>query len=222
MSIRFLMLFISIVVLSSCQPESRSTINFAEALEDCLSKEDINQLNKATAQFEKKLIETYGSKNSNKNYLLYLEDLGSLDLNPNFITDSNSKKALNDLKKSGTFNKIWMSLKDLKSFNSQDSESDAIKFDFEETKSKPIIPKIDIITINQEADYCKCLLNNEIHESLNQVLETQSDVAGLSLGLTSKTVANSMTPKDLDNQLHKVVIATLFYYPMVHLANQNL
>ena len=125
MKLTLLTLIVSIAILQSCQ--SNLEVNFTEALQDCLSTEDINQLNKATAQFERKLMETYSSKNTNQNYLRFLEDFSAMNLNPDFILDSDSKTILDDLKASGTFDKIWISK--LNNYKERNTESFIIEFE---------------------------------------------------------------------------------------------
>lgn len=125
MKLTLLTLIVSIAILQSCQ--SNLEVNFTEALQDCLSTEDINQLNKATAQFERKLTETYSSKNTNQNYLRFLEGFSAMNLNPDFILDSDSKTILDDLKASGTFDKIWISK--LNNYKERNTESLIIEFE---------------------------------------------------------------------------------------------
>jgi hypothetical protein len=206
------------MALLSCQPEP--TINFAEALQGCLTSKDITLINKATAQFESKLNDTYGAENSNKNYITYLEDFSKMNLNPKFTIDSNSKTILDDLKASGTFNKIWISVSKLNNFKERQSEDKIIEI---EPQNKTVdLPKIDIITINPKGLFYTCLLKSTGHKSLNEAVAIQTKGPSLSFGLISKAVANSMTEKDLNNSLNKVTIAIIFYYEMIHLTNQNL
>lgn len=221
MKCNILIIILSLAILQSCQPEP--TINFTEALRGCLTSEDITLINKATAQFEKKLNDTYGIENSNKNYISYLEDFSKMNLNPKFMIDSNSKSILDDLKASGTFGKVWISISELSTYKERNTESMIIEFEPKETTTNINIPLVDYICINPTGDFRKCIvLNNTIHNSLKDVIDIQIKGPSLSYALTSISVANSISVKALDNNLNKVVIAMIFYYELIHLTNQNL
>lgn len=98
-----------------------------------------------------------------------------------------------------------------------------MNLNLKKTRTTIDIPKVDYLCINPTGNFRKCLsLNNTIDNSLKDVIDTQIKGSSLSYGLTSKSVANSITVKDLENNLNKVVIAMLFYYEIVHLTNQNL
>tara|TARA_B100000809_G_C15098332_1_gene515890 strand:- start:267 stop:932 length:666 start_codon:yes stop_codon:yes gene_type:complete len=221
MKLNLRILILSIGILHSCKSEPK--INFAEGFQDCLTVEDIIQLNKATAQFERKLNDTYGSENNNAKYLRYLKDFSVVNLNPKFMIDAKSKDILNDLKASGTFDKVWISIWELSTYKERNTESLIIEFEPKKTTTNIDIPRVDYIGIHPTGDFRKCLLlDNTIHNSLKDVIELQIKGPSLSYSLTSTSVANSMTAKDLDNNLNKVVIAMIFYYEMVHFTNQNL
>ena len=85
-----------------------SLISYSQNEKSNLSTIDTEQIKELVMQFENILKKYYPSNSIEKSYEQYLTDLELQKINPAIIEENASKKLFNELKKTTTFNKIWI------------------------------------------------------------------------------------------------------------------
>lgn len=92
----------------SCKQQPNK--KYADNLKECLTSEDVKNLNIATYLFEQKLEEFYENSDNNTNFITYLNQTSSIQPQSNFTLDfylnDKSVEMVKILKDKGTFDKI--------------------------------------------------------------------------------------------------------------------
>jgi hypothetical protein len=214
--IKKILLLILAMNLLSCQ--SQTDANYADELKNCLSDKDVDLLNKATALFEKKLSEHYGSTDSNENFINYLTDLGSIQNESNFTAEfylnSNSIQMVDEMEKTGTFKKIWSEF-------IEDENEEEIPIAVAPEYEEPVEQKLELYILNSNGLYLECINKVSENNGIKDVLNSQSKYGDISPSIIAGAMKNAVNKTDFDNGLNKVIVAIGFYYNIVNLLNKN-
>lgn len=204
MNIRTLILA---VLLSTTSCTSQTLVSYADNLKDCLTKEDISILNEAAQTFETELKNKYKGKNMGQSYKLFLQDIQTMNIPPSFFLSKDSKEILARIKKSKTFDEIWVSLSSVESYD----DIEIVTIDGYQTKSED---EFDPYCTNPNGKYLDCLIKQNKNKTIDDYLEAIKTEPGLSPGLTAGMLKENLTDKDFDNGLTRLIIAINFYYEM--------
>ena len=101
-------IILSALILSGCAQEK--SLQYANDLDDCLSAKDVAVLNEAVSMFEAQLTDMYGASDISNSYRTYLGDIQTMKVPPTFFVNEGMNNMLERMKKTGTFDKIWMDL----------------------------------------------------------------------------------------------------------------
>jgi len=210
-----ILLIISLIGMLNCNSKTQN--NYSDELKTCLTNQDITQLNIAIKIFEDKLAKNYPDQSINKSYLSFLDDLNLMKFSPDFFLNPSAKKAIADLKTSGTFDKIWTSLS---SIESETDEGEMVVIELSENNDTEK-PKLDLITLNPKGEYLKCILLKTPNKHVSKLLNMQKDVPGLGFQIPSRILAKNMTEKDFNNGLNRTVVSIGFYYELAYAIQNN-
>lgn len=184
-----------------------SHAQYAESLKKCLTKEDISLLNEACLTFETKLKKYYGGQEYGEAYRAFLYDIQTMNLPPDFFVTADSKEMMERMKNSKTFDKIWIKLSLVDTYDIVE----IVPADSQEGKSEY---EFDPYFTNPNGEYLGCLMKQNINRTINEYLEAIKSMPGISPGLTARLLQESLTDEDFDNGLTRLVIAIGFYYEM--------
>lgn len=195
------------VLLSTTGCSSQTLVNYADNLNDCLTKEDISLLNEAAQTFETELKNKYKGKNIGHSYKSFLQDIQMMNIPPSFFLSKDSKGILARIKKSKTFGEIWIPLSSVESYD----DIEIIIIDEPQTKSED---EFDPYCTNPDGKYLLCLTKQNKNKTINAYFEAIKTEPGLSPGLTAGMLRENLTDKDFDIGLIRLIIAINFYYEM--------
>ncbi len=207
-------LYYIFLILISVNCNSQTTNEFNPNLDDCMSKQDLIELEKAVKYFEKQLIKMYNPKNINEAYFSHLEDFynGNFDEERfNFFMDKGALGILENLKNSKTFDKIWISL------------STAVS-ELKDENGEPILNDPDnkkVIIINKYGDYQKCVKAATRNSAIIDYINFEINNPGFSIHLSARNLHQRLRAKDFDNDLIKLVITLGFYYEYIFWTNKQ-
>ncbi|MBN3583462.1 hypothetical protein JYB64_13770 [Algoriphagus aestuarii] len=207
MNIRAL-IFVFLLLTTTTSCSSQTLVDYADNLKDCMSKEDISLLNEAAQTFETELKNKYKGKNLGQSYKSFLQDIKMMNIPPSFFLSKDSKEILARIKKSKTFDEIWVPLSSVESYD----DIEIITIDEPQTKSDD---EFEPYSTNPEGKYLNCLIKQNKNNIINEYLEAIKAVPGLSPGLVAGMLEENLTDKDLENSLTRLIIAINLYYEMV-------
>ena len=214
--IKKILLLILTINLLSCQ--SQTDENYADKLKNCLSDKDVDLLNNATSLFEKKLSEHYGGSDNNENFINYLTELSSMQAGRKFTAEfylnSNSIQIVNEMEKTGTFNKIWSEF-------IEDENQEEIPIVVAPGYEEPEKEKLELYILNSNGLYLECINKVSENKGIKDVLNSQSEYGDISPSIIAGAIKNAVTKTDFDNGLNKVIVAIGFYYNIVDLLHKN-
>ncbi|SFB43782.1 hypothetical protein [Algoriphagus aquimarinus] len=202
----FVFLLLTTTTTTICS--SQTLVDYADNLKDCMSKEDISLLNEAAQTFETELKNKYKGKNLGQSYKSFLQDIKMMNIPPSFFLSKDSKEILARIKKSKTFDEIWVPLSSVESYD----DIEIITIDEPQTKSDD---EFEPYSTNPEGKYLNCLIKQNKNNIINEYLEAIKAVPGLSPGLVAGMLEENLTDKDLENSLTRLIIAINLYYEMV-------
>lgn len=212
-------IYLVVLILSTVLCRSQTDKNYADELKACLTDSDVDILNKATYFFEQKLAAHYGSTNSNKNFITYLTELGTIrftsSLTADFFLNDQSIKIVNELEGSGTFNKIWTQ------FVEDEQQEDDIPIAVAPKYKEPEKEKLELYILNPTGDYLSCINKKSDNEAIKEILNLQSKYEDIASSIITNVLRQKVNERDFDNGLNKVIVAIGFYYDTVNLLRKN-
>lgn len=198
-------LILSLTFLN-CQNEIKTQTNYATDLNECLSKKDIDLINQMVDQFEYLLKQYYKNNAITEAYIKYLEDISHMKVSPDFLLDNKSIELIKSIRKTDTFNKIWIKTSSIKN----DSRSEQSVF-IDKNKSKSE-NQFEPYCSNPNGDYINCMIEKIENNNLKEVLSTLKEVPGISPGLLASILIDTLKVKDYNNNLTRIMIVISFYY----------
>jgi len=177
-----------------------------------MSDKDLVELKNAVEYFELQLKKKYSTKDLNTAYLTYLESMYSREFDESFLDfylDKGAIDILERLKISKTFDKIWISL------------STAVS-ELKDENGKPILNDSDnekLVIINKYGDYQKCVKESTNNKAIVDYVNFEIENVGLSFPISARNLHKNLRPKDLNDDLNKLVITLGFYYEYVYMMN---
>jgi hypothetical protein len=202
---------ILLIAFTSCSQTDKK-IDYANSLENCLTKNDIQILNESCELFESKLNSIYPDEPLGMKYKLYLKDIGSLK-NP--IDSPND--FLIKLKKSDVFNKIWIKYSEL--YYEDDSEQIQILTNSDNNETESDYEPKDFYVLNPKGEYFDCLINNQKNKHINEYLVAIRDILDISPSILANGLFESMLDKDYDDKTVRLIIALHLYYEIQFMIN---
>ncbi|MFD0976988.1 hypothetical protein [Salinimicrobium gaetbulicola] len=215
MNKRIFLLIFSVVTISC---KSQNHFNYSKGFSDCLSNKDIELLDKATQIFEQKLSEYYGGKNANENFMLYLKDSGSIPPSlkpPKFYYNHESLEIIQELKRNGTYEKIW------RDYDPDDSSEDNIEIIQLDGSDEPERKPLKMAFLDPNGDYLDCIKRYYSNKPIKEVLIIQSEHGDIATSVIASVLKKQLKEKDFENGLNKVIVAISSYYEMTILLKNN-
>ena len=166
-----------------------SMISYSQNENSNLSSTDLEQINKLVKQFENVLKEYYPTESTEKSFELYLSDLELQKVNPAIIKEEMSLKLFEELKKSTTFNKIWIEQKNNTT-----------------TKS---------YRINLNGDFYNYLIKNTFNLNVKEGYVEFRKIKDISPFLLVSALKEFLKSSDYKLEVTKSSIAVLFYYDII-------
>jgi hypothetical protein len=200
-----LTLLIISIIFFSCKPESQERINYANFFENCLTKKEINLLNKGCKLFEKELFKNYESEKISNNYKNFLEDIQTMRIQRKIFENKETTEFLKNLKKSGLYKKIWRKYKE------EDEEVIIITAPMENQEKEA---EKDFYQINENGIYFNCLIEQSENENIKAYLKIIKETPNVSPGILASVITNKLNEKEFDTGILRLIIAVNFYYEL--------
>jgi hypothetical protein len=202
----FLILLVAIL-LPGCR--FKTTVDYADSLDSCLTRKDIEVLNVACETFEDQLTKRYPNSATGQAYLDFLMDLAAMDIPPEFFFNTNSKTILHKMISAETFNKIWVR-------NAQyDTDVEEILIRTTDGKIDDLGEMYDQYVISPSGAFFTCLSGKNKRETLFGYYELIHKRIMLSPALIAHLFVNNLTEEDLDDGLTRLSIAIGLYYDLI-------
>ena len=196
------LIFIIFLILTILSCSNSKKPNYASDLENCLTENDIILINNAVSSFEKKILKKYKNQTIGNAYLSYLKDLNEQNIDSDFVLSIETKNILDDLKKEGTYAKIWSELEIILHERGRNLEGTKV---------------IDIYTLNPNGIFLNCLIEKTKNELILEHLLEKKEIPETSYGFAVRDFSERLTENDFEENLNRMTIAIVYYYELYSL-----
>ena len=200
-----LTLLIITIIFFSCKTESQEKIYYADFLENCLNKREINLLNKGCEIFEKELLKNYENEKVGSSYKEFLEGFQTMRIPREMFKNNQTSEFLIELEKSNLYNKIWKK-------NEEEIEEQIIITAPIENQEKEA--EKDFYQINENGIYFNCLIEQNENENIKDYLKSIKETPDISPGILASVITNKLNEKEFDTGILRLIIAINFYYEL--------
>jgi hypothetical protein len=209
------MILLFALLISGCR--TKTSIDYAGNLTECLTQDDIEVLNEACGFFEAQLTKRYSNLNTGQAYKAFLQDISAMSIPPEFFLNPESKAMLEAMRSSKTFEKIWAKQSQL--------EKDVEETIIHTTTGQDREPQaqFDPYIINLFASYVQCTTQKNTRKNLSGYFEMIGTTSLISPKFQADQILQNISAKDMDYGLMRLSIAIRFYYDtalMLELMNE--
>lgn len=198
-------------ISSLCCNKPAQNIDYANVLDSCFSKSEIDILNEACANFESQLSETYPNEALGMKYKNFLRDIGSLN-EPVALINNAPKAMLSELKNSSVFDKIWIPYSEV--YYEDDSYEVQVMTNNERSENDSDYNPKDFYITNPKGAYLECLIQNQKNKYVNEYLMAVRDIGDVSPHILALGLSNSMKDSDYDDKTVRLIIALNLFYEL--------
>lgn len=220
-SLKVIVFLSFLIVLTNCK-NSEERI-YTKGLEDCLSTDDIQLLNKLTADFENHIIATYNMDRV-KAYKQYLEEASQMQLASVFFENLEFIENVRLLKKSEFFKSSRVKLSVIEDYyeNTIDEDIQTTESLSSEEKNNKTDQEYDHMTVyNPKGNYIQCLLNKNDNSVIQSYLNQLTDGLVILPTIGARTLQSSLKNEDYNNDLVKLFIAINIHYEMMMMLTEE-
>ncbi|MFY0630108.1 MAG: hypothetical protein JXR05_06980 [Flavobacteriaceae bacterium] len=203
-------------VFVQCE-NSQKTIKESNVLSDCLSKEDIVNIDKGVSIFEKLLKDYYKVEGAVdvSTYKKYLSDFSSMKLPRNFFVSKEAVNYLKQIKKVPTFNSIYKLY--------EEPEYDEVEIPITERVGdkggeKEELP--DFYVFDMKGKLASCIQQKSKDKSLKDYLQTSEKVPDISPAVKAFAMVEVLGNVEKDMDIAILSITFELFYESIQMFNK--